>query len=224
MKITALALLAVGTLAAVPVNAATVTVTITGQVVFNGIGTSPLGDVDAGDPMLLTFNVDSDVYDEGNPGDTRGYVIDPSSFALTLGSVTVGLADPIPDGRTPYFTLVDGFPVADGFFVSTSPFSPGGVPLEQDPYQLNVDLGYDGDTLSSLDILDAQGVYGFDGLTRFGLNLWAITQSNVVMEIDFESLRIEAAPVPLPAGFWLFGPAVAGLAALGRRARAPRRL
>ncbi|MHC4776507.1 MAG: hypothetical protein ACYTBR_14750, partial [Planctomycetota bacterium] len=97
-----------------------------------------------------------------------------------------------PPGETPYFTLVDGFPVSDGFFVSTSPFSPGGVPLEQEPFEANVDLGYEGDTIGSLDILDALGIYDFDGLTSFGFNLWAIFPDNVAMEIDFEQMTISA--------------------------------
>ena len=120
--------------------------------------------------------------------------LDAASFLLGFsGGVEMGLADPFPPGQTPYFTLVEGFPLADGFFVATSPISPGGVPLEQDPFNFNLDLGYDGDTLASLDILDALGTYSFDGLTRFALNLWAIFPDNVAMECDFEMLTIEAA-------------------------------
>jgi hypothetical protein len=149
----------------------TVDVTITGQVVFNAIGDPPLGDVNSGNVVVMTFTVDSDNFTDGVPGDTRGYEIDQSSFSLIFDTpLTLGLQDPFPAGQTPYFTLVEGFPVSDGFFVSTSPFSPGGVPLEQQPFQANLSLGYEGDTLDSLDILDALGAYGFDGLTSFGFN------------------------------------------------------
>jgi len=166
-----------------------VEVTVTGTVFFNGIGDPPLSDVQAGDAASLTFLVDSNNFMDG-VGNTRGYVIDQSSFVLTLGSVEMGLADPFPAGETPYFTLADGIPVADRFWVSTSVNSPGGVPLAQDPIEANVDLGYTGDTLSSLDILDALGTYDFDGLTSFGFNLWAIFPDNVALGIDFEQMTI----------------------------------
>ena len=173
--------------------AVVVTVEATGQVIWSGIGDPPLGDVNAGEQMVMSFSVDSDVFDEGIPGDTRGYVIDEASFSLSFsGGVVVGLMDPFPAGETPYFTLVDGYPVSDGFFVSTSPFSPGGVPLEQDPVNFNLDLGYEGETLPSLDILDALGEYGYEGMTRFALNFWAVFPDNVGMECDFISMTISA--------------------------------
>ena len=171
--------------------ASTVEVTVTGQVVFNGIGDPPLSNVGSGDSVLMTFTVDSDNFTDGVPGDTRGYEIDQASFSITFDqSLNLGLMDPFPGGETPYFTLIEGFPVSDGFFVSTSPFSPGGVPLEQDPFNANFSVGYQGDTLTSLDILDALGDYGFDGLTSFGFNLWAIFPDNVAMEIDFQQLTL----------------------------------
>lgn len=121
--------LAVCMLAATAASAATVSVTATGQVIFNGIADSPLGDVNSGDLATLSFTVDSDNFVEGVPGDTRGYVIDQSSFSLSFSSgPVVGLMDPFPGGETPYFTLVDGFPVSDGFFVSTSPNSRAACP------------------------------------------------------------------------------------------------
>jgi len=168
-----------------------VDVTATGTVVFNGIGDPPLGDVSGGDGVTLSFTVDSDIFTDGIPGDTRGYEIDPATFLLSFDTpVDQGLLDPFPSGQTPYFTLVEGFPVSDGFFVSTSPVSPGGVPLEQTDYQLNYDLGYVGETLDSLDILDALGTYDFDGLTRFGFNIWRIAPDNVVMDIDWAQMTI----------------------------------
>jgi hypothetical protein len=206
--------------AAIPAHAATVRVDVSGQVIFNGIGAPPLGDVDAGDPVTISFTVDSDDFTDGIPGDTRGYAIDPSSFVATFDGVQVGLLDPFPDGRTPYFTLVEGFPASDGFFISSSPVSPGGVPLAQEPYQLNVDLGYEGDVLSSLDILDAQGDYAFDGLTRFSMNLWSVFPDNVAMEMDFSGLSIHA--VPVPGALWLLMSALLGTQVFTRRTKADR--
>ena len=207
-------------LAAAPVHAATVRVDVSGQVIFNGIGAPPLGDVSAGDPVVVSFTVDSEVFTDGIPGDTRGYAIDTSSFVVTFDGVQIGLLDPFPDGRTPYFTLVEGFPVADGFFIASSPISPGGVPLAQEPFQLNLDLGYEGDVLSSLDILDAQGDYAFDGLTRFSFNLWSITPDNVAMEMDFAGLSIHA--VPVPGALWLLISALLGTQVFPRRSKIDR--
>ncbi|MHC4129797.1 MAG: hypothetical protein ACYSUA_16850, partial [Planctomycetota bacterium] len=174
---TATAILAAVAVLAGPAHAVTVEVTVTGTVAFNGIGDPPLGDAMSGDPASLTFLVDSANFVDGIPGDTRGYEIDQASFVLTVGPAMVGLADPFPPGETPFFTLADGIPVSDRFWVSTSTNSPGGVPLEQEP---------------SLDILDALGIYDFDGLTSFGFNLWAIFPDNVAMEIDFEQMTISA--------------------------------
>lgn len=195
MKKTA-AVVAVMALAVPHAQADIVTVTVTGEVIFNGIGDPPLGDVNFGDTVEMSFEVDSDVFVDGVPGDTRGYEIDQSSFSLTFDTpADLGLLNPFPAGETPYFTVVDGFPVSDGFYVSTSPFSPGGVPLDQEPFNANLSLGYTEDTLVSLDILDALGTYDFDGLTSFGFNLWSIFPDNVAMDMDFVQMTI----VPEPA-------------------------
>jgi hypothetical protein len=169
-----------------------VEVTITGTVIFNGISDPPLSSVGGGDFAVVSFKVDSDDFVDGVPGDVRGYVIDQSSFSLSFDTpLTMGLLDPFPAGETPYFGIVDGFPVSDGFYVSTSPVSEGGVPLEQEPFNFNYGTGYVGETLDSLDILDAVGTYQFDGLTRFALNLWAIFPDNVALEMDFAQMTIE---------------------------------
>jgi len=185
--------LAATLLVAASAQAVVVTVEATGAVIWNGYDEVPLSEVNSGEEMVMSFTLDSDVFDEGTPGDTRGYVIDEASFSISFsGGVVVGLMDPFPGGETPYFALVDGYPVSDGFFVSTSPFSPGGVPLEQDPVNFNLDLGYVGETIPSLDILDALGEYGYEGMTRFGLNFWSIAPDNVGMDCDFISLTISA--------------------------------
>jgi len=201
MKKLAIAL-AITWLGATAPQAAQIEVSARGQVLFNGITTPPLNAVTAGQTARMSFMVDSGGFVEGVPGDTRGYVIDQPTFVLNFsGGVSVGLLNPFPAGETPYFTLVDGFPVSDGFFVSTSPVSPGGVPLAQSPIQANLDLGYDGTTLGSLDILDAIGSYGFNGLTRFSFNLWRVAPDNVVMDIDFTDLTIATA-LPVEPSTW----------------------
>jgi hypothetical protein len=65
------------------------------------------------------------------------------------------------------------------------------VPLEQADYQLDYDLGYVGETLETLDILDALGTYDFNGLTRFSFNIWRIFPDNVQLGIDWEQMTIE---------------------------------
>ena len=205
-----IAIAVTGMLAGSTLAGVIVEVEVTGQVVFNAIGDPPLGNVNGGESVVMSFLIDSSNFVEGIPGDTRGYVIDESSFVLSFGGgVSQGLLNPFPGGQTPYFGIIDGFPVSDGFFVSTSTNSPGGVPLEQEPFNANLSLGYEGDTLESLDILDAIGVYGFDGLTSFGFNLWATFPENVAMEMDFEQMTITV--IPAPASLALLVPFAFGL-------------
>ena len=186
-----------------------------GLVIQNLITTAPLNGVPVGNTGVMSFTVDSNNFVEGIPGDLRSYPINLASFALTFqpSGVSVGLANPVPAGQTPYFTLVDGFPVSDGFFVSTSTVSPGGVPLSQSPLQANLDLGYNGTTLSSLNILNAFGTYNFNGLTRFGFNLWQQFPDNVRLNMDFQQMTITPEPTALSAT------AIAAFVAMSRRRR-----
>lgn len=201
------------TFVATGARAEIVTVSAEGTVAFNAVSTAPLNAVGSGDRATLTFQVDSNVFVEGVPGDTRGYEIIQPSFSLAFDAppVSVGLLSPFPDGQTPYFTLVEGFPISDGFFVSTTPLSPGGVPISQSPLAMDLDLGYGGSTLGSLNILDALGTYDFTGLTRFSFALWQASPDNVRMGIDFSRLTI----IPEPATISLT--TVLGLVVLRRR-------
>ena len=167
-------------------NAEPVTITVQGEVASSRISTGPLAAVFAGDSATLTFQVDSDVFFDAAPGDLRNYTVNNDSFSLDFSSVSTTIAT----GTEAYFTVVDGFPVSDGFILSTSRFSSGGVPLVDAPFQLGYDLGYEGATLGSLDILDALGVYEYVGLTRFNFTLWQAFPDNVVMEINFTSMEI----------------------------------
>lgn len=195
-----------------------VQVSVTGTVVSRASNLGqPLSGVAIGDTGVMSFVVDSDVFVDGIPGDVRSYAITQPSFSLSFqpSGVSVGLLDPFPAGETPYFSLVDGFPASDGFFVSTSTVSPGGVPISQTPLQVNLDLGYSASTLSSLNILDAIGTYDFDGLTRFGYNIWQAFPDNVRLDMEFSSMTI--AVIPAPSSLAL--PAMLGVVAAGRRRR-----
>jgi hypothetical protein len=184
--------LAATVLVAASAQASPVHVMATGTVIFNGIGTAPLGNVNGGETATMSFMVDTANFVEDVPGDVRAYEIDAGTFSLSFsGGVSVGLLA----APASYLGIVDGFPVSDGFFVSTSTVSPGGVPLDQEPYQFDLDLGYVGETLTSLDIEKAKGIYMFDGLTRFAMGIWQIFPDNVVMGMDFVSLSIMNQPL-----------------------------
>jgi hypothetical protein len=190
-----LALIAVPSAAGVPVI-----VTVTGEVEFNQINTPPLGDVSPGDPVMMSFVVDSDVFTDSDLFPTRGYEIDPWSFSLEFGdAIELGLQDPLPMDVTPYFVLRDNDPAVDGFFVATNIVNPFGfgIPLAQtgifDQFAASFRVTYENDTLSSLDILDALGTYDFSGLTVFG---WSIDDGPFeAMFIIFEQLTLVAIPV-----------------------------
>lgn len=158
-------------LVAASVHAATVQVQITGTVEWNQFGNPPLNGIQFGDAATLTFLLDSNLFDDSPNFPTRGYVIDQSSFNLTLGSVSLGMQTPFPIGETPYFVLRNNDPAVDGFFIADNTDWPTGVPMNETAAFGNVvsgfSVGYDGDTLDSLDILDAVGTYDFTGLTSF---------------------------------------------------------
>ena len=70
---------------------------------FNGIAQPPLSGVNPGESVTISFTVNSGDYVDGVPGDTRGYVIDQSSFVMAFeGKVIQGLVNPFPGGQTPY--------------------------------------------------------------------------------------------------------------------------
>lgn len=176
-----------------------VMVTITGQVEFNQVNTPPLGDVNPGDTATMTFVVDSDVFTNSDFFPTRGYHIDPWSWSLTFDSIPFELQHPFPAGQTPYFVIRDNDPAVDGFFVATNVNNPFGfgLPINQTgffgQFQASFRVTYVGDTLPSLDILDALGTYDFSGLTVFG---WTGDDGPFeAMFVIFEQMTIAEVPV-----------------------------
>ncbi len=158
-------------LAATPLSAAPVQVTATGEVEYNQISAAPLGNVNPGDPVTMTFSVDSTRFVNSASFPTRGYIVEQSSFTLTLGSTVMSVQHPFPAGEVPYFVIRNNDPAVDGFWVSTNVDFPLGVPINQTgsfgPFIGNYSVTYTGDTLVSLDILDAVGSDDFTGLTVF---------------------------------------------------------
>jgi hypothetical protein len=152
-----------------------VEVTITGEVEFNQINSGPLAAVNAGETATTSFIIDSSVFDDNPNFPTRGYDIDQGSFSLAFDSVTVGLQAPFPIGQTPYFVIRNDDPAVDGFFLSTILDGPMGVPTDvTGGFGQFIDafsVTYTGDTLTSLNILDALGTYDFTNLTVFNYTI-----------------------------------------------------
>lgn len=190
-----LALIAVPTIAGVPVQ-----VTVNGEVEFNQIRSGPLSAVAPGDPAVMSFLVDSDLFTDNPFFPTRGYVIDHASYSFLLDGVDVGLQDPFPAGQVPYFVVRDNDPAVDGFFISTDLSFDFGIPLDEPgffgPFGARFLATYPGDRLPSLDILDALGTYDFDGLQVYG---YAVTDGPFdAMFILYRNMTISLLPVEVP--------------------------
>ena len=193
----------------------TVTVTVTGEVEFNGIRNSPIdrNNVPAGSAAVLAFQLDAGNFVNSGLFPVRGYVIDESSFELTLNGVSVGLQNPYPAGQTPYFVLRDNDPAVDGFFLSSNidTGAPEGVPTDEPgvlgQFFNNFYATYLGSTLPSLDILDALGTYDFDGLTVFNWTLDDGAFGPNAMGLLFSQMTI----VPEPASAVVLGMALTAL-------------
>ncbi|UCF66491.1 MAG: hypothetical protein JSV80_11920 [Acidobacteriota bacterium] len=180
-------------------QAAAVEVEITGYVEYNQIRSGQLSVVSPNDPVTMYFQVDSGNFLDSSTFPTRGYGVIHETYSYTLGPVTVGLQDPYPAGRVPYFVIRNNDPQVDGFFMSDNnvdwPFPP--PPLDEPgrfgPFGGNFEVGYTGDTLQSLDILDALGTYDYDGLTNF---YFVISDGPFdAMGLIFQQMTIRLVPV-----------------------------
>jgi len=189
---------------AVTAAATPVSVTVTGTVEYNQVTIGEFASVSPGDPVTLSFMVDSDNFLDSASFPTRGYVINEASFLLTMGPASALLYSPFPG--TPYFVLRDNDPAVDGFFLSTGTDFPVGLQLDEPAngagtrfFKSYFNVSYDGSLLSSLDILDAIGTYGFGGLNVFGF--WVEDLSFQPIGFIFESLTI-AGPVSVEGSSW----------------------
>ncbi|CAN5501277.1 hypothetical protein BH09PLA1_BH09PLA1_22940 [soil metagenome] len=200
-------------------SAATVNVTVRGPVDFNVIQGSMAG-IQPGAPVVMSFNVDSNVFFNSPSFPTRGYAIDLSSFAMTVGGVNVPIVIPAPSGQPQYFVLRNNDPAVDGFFISDGnvdfPFPlavniTGLTPV----HELDFSVGYsNGTQISSLNILDAVGTYD---LSAIGSYNWGIGRfGNHGAEYAYETITIAVVPEPASIGACALV-AVVGLASRRRR-------
>lgn len=152
-----------------------VTVEFIGTVEYNQVNSGLFADVNSGDDVYASFTVDSDDWVASPNGyGVRGYVVDQSSFELTIGSVgPVALLNPQPNNEVTYFSIRNDDPAADGFFIANEIEWDNVLPKLNEPggldpwFAFHWTVGYTGDTFSSLDILDCVGSYDYTGLTSF---------------------------------------------------------
>ena len=155
----------------------------------------------------ISFLVDSNNFVDGTLFPTRGYVIDESSFSMTTGPTDWGLQNPYMG--VPYFILRDNDPAVDGFLFGSDPDVgfPNGVALDQfgiiEQFRANYATTYGGDTLSSLDIVDAVGTYDFDGLTVFSFGI--LDGGFDAAGFIFEQMTISIVPEPSAFGLLMVG-------------------
>jgi len=188
-------------------HATLVQIDVNGVVGFNVIQGNQAG-IPAGSPVVMSFQVDSEVFQNSASFPTRGYNVILPSFSLLVGGAPIIIDDPQPDGTTAYFVLRNNDPVVDGFFLSPSvdidfPVSvhvPGLVPAHELSYAVTYESGTQ---LSSLDITDAVGFYDLNGLSVFN---WGVGRfGNFGAEYSFQSMTISIVPAPGFAGIGLLG-------------------
>lgn len=192
---------------AAPAAATGIHVEITGTVDYNLIQGDLTG-IKSGAPVVMSFNLDSDNYLNSASFPTRGYAIDLASFDLNFGGVHIALDNPQPDGVATYFVLRNNDPAVDGFFLSSGPDYPTGlsvhIPGIDTAHEVEWLRTFDvGTVLSSVNILDAVGHYGFENMSSF---LWTLGVVNPGAEVMYESITISMiSAVPEPATLSLFG-------------------
>jgi hypothetical protein len=195
-----------------------VQIDVTGNVAFNVIQGNMVG-VQLGDPVMMSFRVDSNVFVNSTRFPTRGYNMILNSFSMTVGGRPVPIVNPQPSGQTAYFVLRNNDPVVDGFLLTTNvdaqlPVSVNIIGLTP-IHDLTYVTTYNGDFLSSLNILDAIGTYGHTGLNT---DEWDIGRfGNPGAIYSFQSMRISLVPEPPSLGLLMAGCLGLGLLTRARR-------
>ena len=201
-----------------PAHAALVNITINGTVEFSVIQGNQAS-VPDGAPVAMSFNVDSDVFQNSASFPTRGYNIILNSFSLSVGGQPINIANPQPGGQTAYFVLRNNDPVVDGFFISTNvnlPFPVAvNVPGLAQTHELDFLATYSsGSTLSSLNILDAVGTYNLSGISSYDWSVGLFGNDGALY--NYQSMSISVVPGPSALALTL----LAGMVGPVRRRRA----
>jgi len=188
-------------------SAVEVRITVTGVVDYNVIQ-GAMGPVPDGAPVSMSFSVDSNNFLGSAQFPTRGYAINPASFVMSVGGVAVTMDNPQPNGPA-YFVLRDNDPGVDGFFISQGsvelPFpATVRIPGLAAAHELDFSRTFTTTTtLSSLNILDAVGSYGFENMSSY---LWTIGRfGNPGAEYVYETISIAVVPEPAALGLMALG-------------------
>lgn len=219
MNIKTITTLCAAALFAATANAAIVQVDVEGTVDFGSFPfATSWGAFSSGDPVVMSFQLDSDNFVDSGLFPVRGYEVIQSSYSLSINGNSVGLPGTQPFGATPYFVLRNDDPAVDGFFLGTNVDGfPNGIATAEagglaDNLNSLFSVTYEGTRLDSLDILDATGTYDFSGLSVFN---WGL-EDGPVQPVGFIFDQWSISVVPAPASLLAMAPL--GLIA-GRRRR-----
>lgn len=166
-----------------------------------------LAGVQPGDMVVATFEVDSDNYIDSTSYGVRSYIVDPSTFEMTAGSVgPIPLVIPQPDNATVYFVVRESDPVVDGFFLSVIQewpwvFPSLDIPGRIAPYMgYHYEVDYQGNVLSTKDITQLAGTYGRTDMDRYYCAVnddWAD-----VLGLIYQMTTITSQTVPVENATW----------------------
>ncbi|MFK7759081.1 MAG: hypothetical protein AB8C13_03935 [Phycisphaerales bacterium] len=215
--ILAAAALAVGTTTN-STQAEIVQVDVVGSVDFGSIPfATSWGAFGSGDPVVMSFQLDSENFVDSGTFPVRGYEVIQPSFSLSINGNSVGLAGSQPFGGTPYFILRNDDPAVDGFFLGSNIDGfPNGIATDEaggiaDNFDALFSVTYEGSRLDSLDILGAVGTYDFSGLSVFN---WGL-EDGPVQPVGFIFDEWSISVVPSPSALALLG--FVGLGSTRRR-------
>lgn len=220
MKLRVISLVAmIGLPSAGAARADIVSVVTRGVVEFSVIGGSMAG-VQAGDPVVMSYSVDSNVFVNSPNFPTRGYPLLLDTFSMTVAGRPVPIVNPQPDGQTAYFVMRNNDPGVDGFVLSTNVDFPVPVTVTIPGLAPEHELDFlvtfnDGNVFPSLDILNALGTYDASNISVYN---WSIGRfGNPGALYTYETITLSV--VPEPSSMLLLGVVSAGMAGYVRRRR-----
>lgn len=174
---------------------------VTGIVEWNMFpaGVGVWGGLPAGSPVIMEMDVDSTNFVNSPNWPCRGYPPVPGTFSMRIGGISAPLLGGV---NLAYWVVRNDDPRADGFLFSRMVDFPAEVLLNIGVPSYGVDFlrTFDGippgpvggdPTLSSLDILDAQGSWGFENLSVYNFTVQR-GEFSVPIGIEYRTLTIQA--------------------------------